>query len=91
MEFLIDAKSGVPFYRQIIEQVKFCIARGDLQPGDRLLLCSDGLSGMITDEEILQISRSQIDPAGVCKEMVKAAKAAGGNDNITAIIVQVNA
>ena len=36
MDFLIDTKSGVPFYRQIIEQVKFAIARGDLQPGDRL-------------------------------------------------------
>ena len=32
----IDSKSGVPFYRQIIEQVKFAIARGDLEPGDRL-------------------------------------------------------
>jgi GntR family transcriptional regulator len=32
----IDEKSGVPFYRQIIEQVKFAIARGDLKPGDRL-------------------------------------------------------
>ena len=36
MEILIDTKSGVPFYRQIIEQVKFAIARGDLEPGDRL-------------------------------------------------------
>ena len=63
----------------------------DLKPGDRLLLCSDGLSGMITDDEILQISRSQPDPAGACQEMVTAAKAAGGNDNITAIIVQLNA
>lgn len=36
MQFAIDTKSGVPFYRQIIEQVKFAIARGDLQPGDRL-------------------------------------------------------
>ena len=36
MEFLIDTKSGVPFYRQIIEQVKFAIARGRLSPGDRL-------------------------------------------------------
>jgi GntR family transcriptional regulator len=36
VHFLIDNKSGVPFYRQIIEQVKFAIARGDLQPGDRL-------------------------------------------------------
>ena len=36
MQFSIDGKSGVPFYRQIIEQVKFAIARGDLKPGDRL-------------------------------------------------------
>lgn len=36
MELAIDLKSGVPFYRQIIEQVKFAIARGDLGPGDRL-------------------------------------------------------
>ena len=36
MQFLIDTKSGVPFYRQIIEQAKFAIARGDLRPGDRL-------------------------------------------------------
>lgn len=32
----IDPKSGVPFYRQIIEQVKFAIASGELKPGDRL-------------------------------------------------------
>lgn len=36
MQFSIDPKSGVPFYRQIIEQVKFAIARKELQPGDRL-------------------------------------------------------
>lgn len=36
MEYAIDLKSGVPFYRQIIEQIKFAIGRGDLQPGDRL-------------------------------------------------------
>ncbi|MFH1266515.1 MAG: GntR family transcriptional regulator [Planctomycetota bacterium] len=36
MQFQIDTKSGVPFYRQIIEQVKFAIARGDLESGDRL-------------------------------------------------------
>ena len=36
MGFRIDTKSGVPFYRQIVEQVKFGIAREDLQPGDQL-------------------------------------------------------
>ena len=36
VNFSIDNKSGVPYYRQIIEQVKFGIARGDYSPGDRL-------------------------------------------------------
>ena len=36
MKPAIDNQSGVPFYRQIIEQVKFAISRGELSPGDRL-------------------------------------------------------
>ena len=36
MSFQLDSKSGVPIYRQIIEQVKYAIARGELEPGDRL-------------------------------------------------------
>ncbi len=36
MKFLIDTKSGVPIYRQIIEQIKFAIARGDMVPGRQL-------------------------------------------------------
>jgi GntR family transcriptional regulator len=36
LDFRIDPKSGVPFYRQIIEQVKFAMARGDLHPGVQL-------------------------------------------------------
>ncbi len=36
MGFFLDNKSGVPFYRQIIEQIKFGIANGELGPGDRL-------------------------------------------------------
>jgi protein phosphatase len=61
-----------------------------LQPGDRLLLCSDGLSGMLTDEEIQVISRNRPDPASACKSLIEAAKMAGGHDNITAIIVQMD-
>ena len=36
MQFVIDAHSGVPFYRQIIDQVQFAIANNTLSPGDRL-------------------------------------------------------
>lgn len=61
-----------------------------LAPGERLLLCSDGLSGMITDETILAISQQHADPVHACQIMVAAAKEAGGDDNITAIIVQRN-
>ena len=36
MKFHIDPASGVPFYRQIIDQIKYAIARGDLKSGDQL-------------------------------------------------------
>jgi GntR family transcriptional regulator len=36
VNFSLDTKSGVPYYRQIIEQVKYGISRGELQSGDRL-------------------------------------------------------
>ena len=36
MDFLIDLETGIPIYRQIIEQVKFAVSRGELETGDRL-------------------------------------------------------
>ena len=36
MNFHIDPASGVPFYRQVIDQIKYAIARGELRPGDQL-------------------------------------------------------
>jgi serine/threonine protein phosphatase PrpC len=61
-----------------------------LDPGDRLLLCSDGLSDMISDGQIFEISRSQATPAEACKALIEAANLAGGSDNITAIVIQMN-
>ncbi len=61
----------------------------ELKPGDRLLLCSDGLSGMLTDEQILNISRDQSSPAQACDTLVRAANASGGEDNITVIIIEM--
>lgn len=59
-------------------------------PGEAILLCSDGLSGMILDEQIWQIWLAAADPQAACERLVDAANAAGGNDNITVIIVQVS-
>jgi serine/threonine protein phosphatase PrpC len=62
-----------------------------LHPGDRLLLCSDGLSGMIEDATIQRIVLTQPSAQAACDELVRAANLAGGEDNISVIIVQVEA
>jgi protein phosphatase len=61
----------------------------DAQQGDRILLCSDGLTGELTDEEIRDIILGEKTADGVCKALVKAANAHGGSDNITVIALIV--
>jgi protein phosphatase len=56
--------------------------------GDTMLLCSDGLSGMVRFEEIREILKSSNDPVELCKALTERANQAGGHDNITVIVVQ---
>ena len=62
-----------------------------LAPGDRLLLCSDGLSGMLDDRNIHKIVMSASSPQEACEQLIAAANAAGGEDNITAVVIQIEA
>ncbi|MEJ7796809.1 MAG: protein phosphatase 2C domain-containing protein [Nocardioides sp.] len=55
----------------------------------RLLLCTDGVSGMIDDEEIGRILDFAHDPSEAAEQLVAAALAAGGEDNATAVVVDV--
>jgi protein phosphatase len=57
--------------------------------GDRLLLCSDGLSGMLHDDRISEILGAYTDPATVAHALVDAANEAGGQDNISVVIVDI--
>jgi protein phosphatase len=58
-----------------------------LKPGDRLLLCTDGLSGMVGDAGLLSILDETPEASQACRRLIAAANEAGGKDNITALIV----
>src|SRR3954470_18933863 len=62
------------------------------EPGERLLLCSDGLSGVVAHDAIAQIlgdREATLDE--ICERLVAAANAGGGPDNVTVLVIQVDA
>jgi len=62
-----------------------------LKVGDRLLLCSDGLSSVTIDEKIHGLLEQDGPLSDICKSLVEAANAGGGPDNITTLVLQVDA
>ena len=61
----------------------------DIMPGDRILLCSDGLYGMIEDTVLPRIIRSSRNCNVVCKQLVDRANSNGGRDNISAVYIKL--
>ncbi len=60
------------------------------QPGDVFLLCSDGLSIMVTDEDVAAaIDAAERDPARAAEALVTAANARGGEDNVTVVLFEI--
>ena len=60
----------------------------DLTKGDKLLLCSDGLTNMLRDEEIYQIIQNNKELEQAAKALVDAANENGGRDNIAVVLVE---
>lgn len=60
----------------------------ELQDGDRLLLCSDGLSGMVSDVEITALMEAYSSPEKMCHTLIEVANSYGGIDNITAVVAE---
>jgi serine/threonine protein phosphatase PrpC len=58
-----------------------------LAPNDILLLCSDGLTGMVDDETLLSVVTATDDPALACEQLISLANGNGGRDNITVVVV----
>ncbi len=73
----LGAKSGAP---------RVELGRHDLRDGDRVLVASDGLTEMVTDDGIAEILRRESDPTAACAALVAAALDQGGADNVTVVM-----
>ena len=70
------------------ETVQVDIKAHQIQSGDLFILCSDGLSGMVPDEQILYIAQNAKSLERAVAELVDAANRAGGTDNVTTLLLQ---
>jgi serine/threonine protein phosphatase PrpC len=70
------------------ETLKIDSKRYDILSGDVLLLCSDGLSGMVPDPKIEEILAGEPDLGKAARKLIEAANAGGGKDNITCILAK---
>jgi serine/threonine protein phosphatase PrpC len=70
------------------ETVQVDLTYVDLRRGDKLIMCSDGLSGMIRADDIRSVLVSVPEPIDACKVLTDRANQAGGHDNITVIVVR---
>ncbi|RPJ80743.1 MAG: serine/threonine-protein phosphatase, partial [Acidobacteria bacterium] len=69
------------------EDLTVDVDRVTLRRGDRLIVCSDGLSSVVTDEDIARLLAAERDDEEACMALLDAAIEAGGPDNITVIVV----
>ena len=61
----------------------------ELRLGDRIMLCSDGLSGVVTEDTLQDVLRGAAEPAAAAHELVTLALRAGGPDNITCVVADL--
>jgi protein phosphatase len=64
------------------------VHKARVQPGDCLLLCSDGLTEMLSDEDVAAVLEAEPDPRRACERLVAEANARGGRDNVTVVVAR---
>ena len=60
-----------------------------VMPGDRLLLCSDGLTRVVPEPEIAVLLAAAPEPESACRDLIEATLAAGAPDNVSAVVVAI--
>lgn len=70
-------------------RVEIDLTEVPLRPGDCLLLCTDGLTGMVSDERVTEVFAAAGEPQEICDRLVALANQNGGQDNITVALVRI--
>lgn len=71
------------------EDLEVAQPRGELEAGDMLVLCTDGLTGVVPDEDVEEILQEGGSLEDTCTRLIEAAEAAGGPDNITVLVGRI--
>ncbi|MBA2767712.1 MAG: Stp1/IreP family PP2C-type Ser/Thr phosphatase, partial [Sporichthyaceae bacterium] len=71
------------------EDIDLDLSVRETRPGDRYLLCSDGLSGVVSEDTLRDTLAEEADPDVACERLVELALKGGGPDNVTAIVADV--
>jgi PPM family protein phosphatase len=96
---LKTGEAAPPIFRHVITSslggnkpgVEVNVQRVDLETGDRLLLCSDGLTDMLNNEQIAAILEAEREPQAACQRLIAQANEQGGRDNVTVIVANFEA
>ena len=73
----------------LVDDVDVDVQTHELHPGDRFLLCSDGLSGHLTDEDIFEMMSNSEKLERLAEDLVECANERGGHDNITVVALEI--
>ena len=94
--FITEAEARVHPWRHMVTRsvsgetkVAADLLEADVRPDDRFLLCSDGVHGLVTDDELLRIVMISAGESDACRAVIGMANSRGGPDNATAVIVSI--
>ncbi len=79
-------RSRITRFLGMLPEAEADLSGVDIQPGDRFLVCSDGLHGLMPDHELQRMLSADAPAASICDDLICAANEAGGTDNITAVV-----
>ena len=79
-------KNSITRYVGHEDKIEVDLSTGALKPGDRFILCSDGLHGEVTDDQMAAILRDNMNPQECIQKLIQAALDHGGKDNVSVVL-----